>query len=210
MSIEYASEYAKKITFADEAVKLVLPGCSIRYAVGDCVVSELDVALARRKDELRKIKIYCDRFDHSYSVQEVDPDGKHFRFIENASTVSGSVDRLAKTGAEEDVPLADGGAQVIPCFIFMATVSPMNKDGYFWFARNDHVEKYLTEIDMARYVILEINENIPDSGYGKAGPIHISRVDYVVPSRNSALIKPDGTKKQVEKETGRRFTSKAV
>lgn len=211
MSIEYASEYARKITFANEAVKLVLPGCSIRYAVGACTVSELDVALAQRIDELRNIKVYCDRFYCNYSIQEVDPENKHFRFIENASILPANNDRLAQTGSgqEDGSPVSEGRGQVIPCFIFMATVSPMDKDGYFWFASSENTEKYLSEIEIARYVILEVNENISDNDYGKAGSIHISRVDHVVPSCNSALV-DTGLRNQEKNKTDRQVTSKAV
>jgi len=178
MDFKCAERYAEKISFADKAVKIVASGNSIRYAFGVFQSSELDIALAKRISELRNVKIYPDNdsFWH-YDVHRVDPRGAHFYF-ENISFTR---------QIWESQSLSKAGYNLIPGFIFMAIVSPMDKDGFFWFPSGISRQKFQWEIEHAEYIIVEVNENVSNLDT-TCNSIHINQVHRVVPSRNAPLI----------------------
>lgn len=53
-------QYQEKLVTAEEAVKVVQPGDWVEYAFGIASSDAFDRALAKRKDELRDVKIRCD------------------------------------------------------------------------------------------------------------------------------------------------------
>ncbi|WP_276662209.1 hypothetical protein [Syntrophomonas wolfei] len=74
---------------------------------------------------------------------------------------------------------------------FMVSVSPMDTEGYFWYTKKVSKQQFQNEIVASEYVLVEVNENIP--GYKKIGcKIHISQVNFVVPSHNSPLLNTCG------------------
>ncbi len=189
----YVEEYINKLTFADEAVKQIKSGDRVIYAFGVCSVNELDLALSLRKDELRDVVIICnDIHSCSYFSLEADTSGTHFRVYERIGTEGGNrYDRMYAGGESCPTgvcPKKRKGKQ--PRYIFMATVSPMDKDGYFWCGTHPGLKVILKEyLEMAECVILEINERIIEDQETDQGKIHISQVDSIVCSRNSSLIK---------------------
>lgn len=172
---DYAKEYSEKLCFADEAVRLVSSGNIIRYVLG--TENHLDMALAGRKDELKDIMVYTQIPYDRYFIQRVDSTGRHFTLINAPLNLK-----------QNDIQKADAKkTEKIEGFIVMAAVSPMDEFGYFWFIPDDPI-KYRAEIDQAQYVIVEINELIPNNGNVGSECIHISDVHCIVPGRNSPLI----------------------
>ena len=65
--------YNKKLTTADEAVKIIKDGDDVEYTPFACGPHELDAALARRKDELKKIYLHYSTLMYVPEVFKVDP-----------------------------------------------------------------------------------------------------------------------------------------
>ena len=82
MTLKYTDEYARKFTFAEEAVKVVKSGDRVIYAFGICSINELDRALAMRKDELLGVDIICNDLSCGYYTMDADFSEEHFRFYE--------------------------------------------------------------------------------------------------------------------------------
>lgn len=173
---DYAKEYSEKLCFADEAVRLVSSGNTIRYVLG--TENHLDMALARRKDELKNIVVYTQSPYDSCCIQRADSTGGHFALI------NAPLDLKQNDKQKPDAK----NTEIIEGFIVMAAVSPMDEFGYFWFIPDDPLN-YRAEIDRAQYVIVEINEFIPNNGNVGSECIHISDVHCIVPGRNSPLIR---------------------
>ncbi len=191
MSLKYADEYARKFTFAEEAVKVIKSDDRVIYAFGICSINELDRALAMRRDELYNVKIVCNDISCGYYAMDADFTGEHFKFYEGicpgvreSSLHEGGT---RKTSERTDNDSSD--YDVRHGHVFMATVSPMDKNGYFWFgsnaAENWVFKKYY---EMAEYVILEINERILESIEAGQECIHISQADMIVGSNNDDLL----------------------
>ncbi len=190
MSLKYADEYARKFSFAEEAVKVIKSGNRVIYAFGICSINELDRALAMRTDELYDVKIICNDISCGYYAMDADFTEEHFKFYEGicpgereSSFHEGGKTTgkgVVKNGLEYDV---------LPGYVFMATVSPMDKNGYFWFGSNAaerHIFKKYYET--AEHVILEINERILEGSEAGQECIHISQADMIVGSNNDDLL----------------------
>ncbi len=191
MSLKYTDEYARKFTFAEEAVKVIKSGNRVIYAFGICSINELDRALAKRKDELNDVKIICNDITCGYYAMDADFSGEHFKFYEGIcpGTMESSMREggTKKAGRRTDKNSSDH--DVRPGHVFMATVSPMDKNGYFWFGRNVAENRvFQNYYEMAEYVILEINERILEGRVPGQECIHISQADMIVGSNNDDLL----------------------
>ncbi len=197
MSLKYADQYASKFTFAEEAVKVIKYGNRVIYAFGICSINELDRALAMRKDEIFDVRIICNDINCGYYAMDADFTGEHFKFYKGISygdrenalhvgTIRNHLNQTDQRGSRFDVR---------PSQVFMATVSPMDKNGMFWFGSNapeSHIfQKYC---QMAEYVILEINERILENIDPSQECIHISQVDMIVGSNNDDLLQDKSQK----------------
>jgi acyl-CoA hydrolase len=195
MSLDYVDEYIQKLSFAHEVVKLVKSGDRVVYGFGVCKSNELDRYLAMRKDELSSVRIICNDMSCDYFAREADPDKKHFQFYEGLCAglreismyEGGSKNRVAQTKDSGNIKLSGIKNKTLPNYIFMATVSPMNKDGYFWFGKGAPERRIFKKYyEVCKYVILEINERIVEGQSDEC--IHISDVDYIVGSQNAELL----------------------
>ena len=76
--MNYSEEYKRKLITADQAAKLVKSGNWVN--MGEFVQHpwDCDTALARRKDELRDVKIRATTLPVVPEVCKVDPERKHF------------------------------------------------------------------------------------------------------------------------------------
>src|SRR5665647_1979811 len=95
---DFSKEYQEKFTFPDEAIKMVTSGSRVHYVFG--VKNVLDVALARRKDELENIVIYSHIKYNGYSVQKVDSSGKHFSILNAPFINTGLIRDEGQMGSE--------------------------------------------------------------------------------------------------------------
>jgi acyl-CoA hydrolase len=178
---DFLKEYQKKFAFPDDAVKIVTSGSRVHYVFG--VENSLDMALAKRKDELKNIVIYSHIKYYCYSVQKIDNSGEHFTILNTPFINTGLIKDERQMSLE--LRACKETKSFMGPSIFMAIVSPMDVYGYFWFAPGVPSECQ-EAARRAQHVVVEINENIPNSGSMR---IHISEISCVVPGINSPIRK---------------------
>ena len=201
---EYREEYLRKLVTAGEAVRDVRSGDWIDYNFGISSPCELDRALALRRDELENVNIrVCIGLWPHYTM-ECDPGGEHFHWnswhfsgIERSGFTQGLASYIPMKFHECPRMTAENSAKN---GIFMSTVAPMDRHGYFNFGSN--APAAWPAIENARSVIVEVNGNMPRVHGGNQESIHISRVDRIVESGDQPLpqipaAEPTGRDRQI-------------
>lgn len=216
--MSWMEEYKKKLVTADEAVKVIKSGDWVEHAFGVAGANELDAALARRVDELWDVKIRCDIGAWPHYTNEADPTGEHFYW--NSWHCGGLDRKYYNQGLLSYVPMKFHECPVmtrkdaVPPNVFMATVSPMDKHGYFSFGAG--CPSAWAAIERAQYVMVEVNTNMPRVLGGNQESIHISQIDYVVESSNMPLptipdVPPNETEQKIaEHIIGRLYNGNCI
>ncbi|OGN96742.1 MAG: hypothetical protein A2Y89_05965 [Chloroflexi bacterium RBG_13_51_18] len=174
-------EYQRKLISAEEAAGMVKSGMWIDYGAICGFPSLIDEKLAARAKELKGVKI---RAEHSHTViPRHDPLQEHF--IHN-SWFLGRVEReYYKNGACSYIPfgLGDGPRMYRQWLkdavdITFIEVTPMDKKGNFNFGASVTRQKAACEV--AKKVVLEVNEHMPWVFGGYDEVVNISQVDHIV------------------------------
>jgi len=177
----YSNEYKRKLISAEEAAGLVKSGMWIDYGAICGFPSLIDEKLAARSHELKEVKI---RAEHSHAqVPGADPDQKHFIFN---SWFLGKVERdYHRQGCCSYIPfgLSEGPRMYREWLkdevdITFIEVTPMDDNGDFNFGTS--ITRQKAACDVARTVVLEVNEYQPWVYGGYDEVINISQVDYIV------------------------------
>jgi acyl-CoA hydrolase len=178
---KYDTEYKHKLISAAEAAGMVKSGMWIDYGAICGFPSLIDEKLSERAAELKEVKI---RAEHSHTIiPRIDPDQEHFIFN---SWFLGKVDReYHKNGACSYIPFGLGEGprmyrewlkdQVDITFI---EVTPMDKNGNFNFGASITRQKAACEV--AKTVVLEVNEHMPWVFGGHDEVVNLSQVNYIV------------------------------
>lgn len=183
-----AVEYGKKLKSPREAVRVIKSGDWVDYG---CLTGQpiaLDIALAERKDELKDVKIRSlTRMAHA-EVVKADPTGESF--IYNSWFLSAGERKMHDKGQCYYIPMLYREVpklyrEEIQVDVAMLQVAPMDKHGFFNFGIHSAFHRAI--LDKARYIIVEVNENIPRAHGGTDEVIHISEVDCVVEGGNPPL-----------------------
>jgi acyl-CoA hydrolase len=179
--MNHQSEYKRKLISAEEAAGLVKSGMWIDYGAICGFPSLIDEKLGERAAELKGVKI---RAEHSHTqIPRLDPDQEHF--IHN-SWFLGKVEReYHKQGCCSYIPfgLSEGPRmyrewlrdQVDITFI---EVTPMDESGNFDFGASITRQKAACEV--AKTVVVEVNEHMPWVYGGYDEVVNIADVDYIV------------------------------
>src|SRR4030042_3621126 len=195
----YTHEYRRKLISAEEAAGLVKSGMWIDYGAICGFPSLIDEKLAARAKELTGVKI---RAEHSHTqIPQIDPRQEHFIYN---SWFLGKVDRENhKNGAWSYIPFGLGEGprmyrewlkdQVDITFI---EVTPMDENGNFNFGTA--VTRQKAACDVAKTVVLEVNEHMPWVYGGYDEVVNISQVHYIVenheykiPEFPAAVVAPE-------------------
>ncbi len=175
------SEYKKKLVSADEAVKVVKSGDWVDYGFSLNTVELLDKALARRKGELKDVKVRGSLSARPLDIITLDPEQESFTY--HSFHMSGYERKMCAEGKCFFIPfiftnLPKLHREHIKTDVAMTQVSAMDEDGYFTFSLSNTGIKACH--DNAKYSIVEVNEHHPHVCGGQDYRIHISEVDYVV------------------------------
>lgn len=202
--MDLIAEYKKKLVSADEAVGIVKSGDWIDYGSFCGTVDSLDKALARRRDELKDVKIWSTVSPRIPAVMAADPTGEVFTW--NSWHMSGIDRRLADKGTPvyytpirySEVPRLVR-EEIEPIDVAMMQVTAMDKHGYFNFGlQNSHTRAVF---DRAKVIMVEVNENQPRCLGGYEESIHVSEVDYIVEGENKAIFEaPAGPVSEVDRK----------
>jgi len=186
--MDYQAEYRKKLTTAQEAVKLVKSGDWVDY--GWCVNHPvaLDKALAARKDELRDVKVRGGVTMWMPEVCKAEDAGEHFTW--NSWHCSGVDRKIISAGMGFFAPIRYSELpryyrDNVTVDVAMIQVTPMDAHGNFSYAVSaSHLADML---EKAKTVIVEVNPNMPWV-FGLTGSeINIADVDYVVEGDGPAI-----------------------
>ena len=200
---DFSLEYTAKLRTPEEAVSVVKSGDWVDYtsSLGKPVL--LDRALARRRDELRDVKIRGNLIDGPIQVAECDETQEHF--IYHSWHCSSYERLLCDRGLCYYIPMVfHNNAAYYEFFIkvnvVMVSVAPMDKHGYFNFSVNTGVAGPICR--KADIVIVEVNEHLPRIHGGNDECIHISEVDYIVegqhePFTNLSPIRTSDTDRKI-------------
>ncbi len=196
-------EYQKKLVSADEAVKVVKSGDWVDYGDYVATTTELDAALARRKDELKAVKVRGCTCMHDPQVVKVDPMQEHFIYHDWSFT--GISRKLSDKNLAYLVPESFNEIPAmyrkrIKTDVAFIAVTPMDQFGFFNMSTS--CGKQVAEKEMAQKIVLEVNSSLPYCHSGADNTIHISEVDYVVESTlNSPLVElPKATATDIDRQ----------
>ena len=186
--MNFAEEYKRKLKTPEKAVKLVKDGDWVDYSVGIGFPVLLDAALAKRKDELRDIKIRGSLA--MQPIQAVEQDRERRTFTYNSWHCSGYERKLCDEGLCNYIPMifrnmASYYRRYLTVNVAMISVAPMDSKGFFNFSMVNCTTRAI--LDAADLIILEVNEHMPHVYGGQEDCIHISEVDVVVEGEHKPL-----------------------
>ena len=188
LPFQYATEYRAKLRTPDQAARAVKSGDWIDIGMGAGFPTLMDEAIARRRDELRGVKIRGSLIFQPIRMVECDEERKHF--IYNSWHMSGYERKLCDRGLCNFSPMVFRNLGYYYQFyltvnVAMIAVPPMNAHGYFNFSAANAYARAV--MDKADIVILEVNENLPWVYGGLDECIHISEVDMIVEGEHGPL-----------------------
>src|SRR5262245_58294406 len=166
---------------ADDAAALVRSGHWVDYGCGVTQPDLFDQALARRKHELRDVRIRACLTLSPRAVLDADPTGEHFLWF---NWHFSALDRRANVdGRCNYIPMNFGEAPayyrrfIEPIDVVCIKTCPMDAHGYFNFGGAVSYHHAITE--RAKVLVVETCEAMPYV-YGEQEAVHLSEVDYVI------------------------------
>ncbi len=196
----YEEMYQAKLKTADEAVKVVKDGDWIDYGSFGGPTVALDRALARRKDELKDIKIRASFGPLMPAVVEADPEGETFTY--SSFQFSPVERRLMDKGQSYYIPMLfheqpEFYRSEIESDVVMLRVSTMDKAGNFYIG--PQVAHNKAAVDNTKTVILEVSDTLPRVYGGYDEVIHISEADIIVEANEPMVEVPPSPSSEVDK-----------
>ena len=196
--------YKKKLISAESAAKLVRSNMWVEYGFAACFPTKIDEEIAKRAPELEQVKF---RMDWSLTVPKIfaaDPNQEHF--IMNTYFVTHGMRKYIKDGLCYAIPRGFGDSPRIyreflkdRIDIAFLTVTPMDKHGYFNFGASCCMHKALC--DVAKTVVVEVNESQPWVNGGYDEIVHISEIDYIVENQEhliAEMVAPEPEEDQIQ------------
>jgi acyl-CoA hydrolase len=179
--MSYHAEKERKQVAPDEAAVLVKSGDWVDLG-GALVQPDLfEQALAKRKDELRDVKVRSCLSMSPRAMFEADLEGEHFHWFnwhfsgyDRAKNVEGRVNYIPMNFGEAP----DYYRRFLePIDVACVKTCPMDEHGWFNFGAAATYVKAVTE--RANCLIVETCESLPHIG-GEQEAVHISEVDFVI------------------------------
>lgn len=170
--------YSQRLVTAGEAVKLINSGDNVVLPLGCGEPSALVAAMAGRRGELHDVKVHqmLPLKKAAYTERDMAESFRHVSWF-----TSGASRQAVNEGWADFMPghfhdYPELFRQYVKVNVFMGTVSPMDKYGYFSFGLS--VDYTSTAAAQAQRVILEVNPNMPRTRGDSL--IHISDVDCLI------------------------------
>ncbi|MFA9423144.1 MAG: butyryl-CoA:acetate CoA-transferase [Sedimentibacter sp.] len=187
--MSFEKEYEQKLVTADEAVKTIKSGDWVDYGWTTGTPVALDMALAKRYEELENVKLRGGVLLWIPEVFKVSDVAKHFTW--NSWHMTGIERKAIDQGFAYYSPVRYSELpryyreSSCPDNVAMFQVTPMDKHGYFNFGPN---ASHMTAVcETSKKVIVEVNENMPRCLGGFENGIHISKVDMIVKGENPPM-----------------------
>ena len=182
------AQYRSKLCTPEQAVKLVKSGDWVDYGSNNSMPFSLDAALAKRRDELRSVKVRGNLTPGPIQVIECDPEMEHF--VYNTWHCGAYERKMCDAGRAFFTPMLFRNLEwyyknFLTVNVAMLSVSPMDDEGFF--SLGSAAGALPGILAKAERLILEVNEAMPVVG-GKEGKVHISRADAVVEAGRRELM----------------------
>jgi acyl-CoA hydrolase len=175
------TDYQQKLISADEAAGLVASGMWIDYGAIGGFPSLIDEKLSGRAKELSGVKIRAENCPSK--IPGIDPEQNHF--IYNSWFLGKHERGFHAAGSCSHIPFGlSEGPRIYReqlkdnVDIVFIEVAPMDSNGYFNFGSSITRQKAMC--DVAKTVVVEVNESQPWVFGGFDEAIHISKVNHVV------------------------------
>jgi acyl-CoA hydrolase len=201
--MNYKNEYRKKMISAEEAAMLVKSEMWVDYGFAAGFPMLIDEELSKRTD-LESVMVRMDWATTVPKILESDPEQE--RFVVNSYFVTHGVRKFVKKGTCIPIPRGFGDSPKIyrnflrdRVDIAFITVTPMDKHGYFNFGAACSQQKAIC--DVAKTVVVEVNESQPWACGGYDEIIHISEIDYLVENNKykiGELVPPEPNDVQIQ------------
>lgn len=200
----YQQEYQRKRVSAEEAVKVVKSGDIVDYGFFNGKPTVCDIALANRKDELQDVQVFC--AVTLPPVPEVAKLRGNFIYMDWQFS---KVARVLQSNYElcyyspilyHQAPSLYRDAIAPHRNVAISRVCPMDKRGYFNLGPQN--SETMANMEVADYVIVEVNKNMPVCLGGAEESVHISQVDYIVeaPDDDVLMDVPGAEPTEVDKQ----------
>lgn len=186
---KYLQEYESKKISADDAVKMIKSGDWVDFGFTANTVYDLDIALAKRTDELTDVNLRGGILLKPLKCFERADAGEHFTW--NSWHMSGIERKMIGMGCCYYAPIR---YSELPRYydevsskndVAMFQVSPMDADGFFTFGPSGSHSTSMCR--NSKKVIVEVNRNMPRCLGNADSRIHISQVDFVVEGSNPEI-----------------------
>ena len=205
--MDFSEEYRQKLVSADEAVKVIKSGDWVDYGWGTNTVDALNKALAKRTDELKNVNLRGGILLKPLAVFDREDAGEHFTW--NSWHMGGYERKLINRGCSYYAPIRYSELPRYyreldcPDDVAMFQVAPMDKHGYFNFGPSASHLGAMCET--AKYIIVEVNENMPRCLGGTENGVHISQVNAIVEGENPPIgeLGGGGAATEVDKTVAR-------
>ncbi len=188
VSNRFYQEYQAKLKTPEEAVRLVKDGDWVDYSTGVGAPYLLDYALAKRKGELKDVKVRGNLMLRPLQIVEQDREQESFTY--HSWHCSGYERKLCDEGLCYYTPMlfrneASYYRNHLTVNVAMIAVAPMDRFGYFSYSLANCTTQAI--LDTADIIILEVDEHLPNVYGGTDDCIHISKVDAVVEGEHPPL-----------------------
>lgn len=192
--MSFQEEYQKKLTTAEEAVKVIKSGDWVDYGWCSGHPRVLDEALAKRYEELENVKLRGGICMWKPAVFQVPNAKDHFTW--NSWHMGGIERKAISEGIAFYSPIRYSELpryyreHIEPNDVAMFQVAPMDEHGYFNFGPS---ASHLAAVcERSKVIIVEVNENMPRCLGGMEEGIHISQVDMIVEGNNDPMAELGG------------------
>jgi len=210
--VNFTREYQDKLRTPEVAVKAVRSGDWVDYGFATNQPMVLDDALAKRKLELKDIKIRSALSLRPRQVVGVDPEREVFTFC--SWHFSGYDRQLHDRNLCNFIPMIYRNMPLyyrndLVVNVAMISVAPMDKHGYFNLSLATSATRAI--IETAKIVIVEVNDQFPQALGGREECIHISEVDFIVESGNVGIPElPVDPSDDIDKQVARLIVEDVV
>ncbi len=209
--MNFASEYKAKLRSAEEAVAVVQSGQWVDYGMGLGQPVLLDAALARRKPELKDVKVRGALALAPRRIINADPEREAFTY--SSWHFSGYERKLHDNDLCNYIPMIFRNKprfyrNNLEVDVAMISVAPMDKHGYFSFSLTNSATRAILE--KAKTIILEVNKNLPIARGGQEDCVHISEVDFIVEGNSDLPELPASPPDEVDQKVAELIVEEIV
>ncbi len=187
--LDFANEYRRKLTTAEQAAKAVESGDWVDFGFCQTFCVAMDKALAAEKGRLQDVKVRGTLAMRPLAILEADPRREVFTYC--SWHFGGYERKMHEQGLCDYIPLVYRNMPQhyrndLDVDVAVLQVAPPDRHGYFNFSVTNSANAAI--VSKAKTVIVEVNDKLPRALGGRDECVHISDVDYIVEGDSPELV----------------------